>query len=454
MEKTYDLTKGKTSKQILRFFFPMLLTNLLQQVYSMADTVIVGKGLGDRALGAVGNLSSLTLLVIGFCTGMMGGFSIIVAQRYGFGDRRALRQSIALTVKLSVVLCIVLTVVGLLSLRPILLLIRTEEEILDDSLLYGYIILGGLAATAAYNLCTSILRALGDSRTPFFAIVISTAANIALDCILIFGLKTGVEGAAAATVFSQALSAFICYRKLRGIDLIRLRREDFRNDAATFRELLKNSIPTAYMNALIAVGCMIVQGFINHLGVVYTSAYSACSKYLNLFILPGMTVGAAFLTFTSQNYGAEKPERIREGMRFCAILSIFFYLLTIAAVCPFAETLAGAMLNEAETIRLAAVYLRIVAASLLIVNFIFPLRNCVQGLGHPLIPMCSGIAEMVLRIPIIMYFLPSAGFQAAAWAEAAAWIGSLMLNGAAYVVYMRRIRHGHLSSPQFAALKR
>ncbi len=437
MEKTYDLTNGSVPKLILRFFFPILFTNLLQQVYSMADTVIVGKGLGDRALGAVGNLSSLTLLVIGFCTGMMGGFSIVIAQRYGSGDRCALRQSIALTVKLSAVLCILLTVVGILFLRPVLLLIRTGEEILDDSLLYGYIILGGLTATAAYNLCTSILRALGDSRTPFHAIIISSAVNILLDCFLIFGLGAGVEGAAAATVFSQALSALICYRKLHRIDLVRLRREDFRSDAATYRELLKNSLPTAYMNSLIAVGCMIVQGFINNLGVVYTSAYSACSRYLNLFILPGITVGSALLTFTSQNYGARKPERIREGMRFGAMLSILFYLLSLAAIYPFAETLAGAILNEAETIRLTSGYLRVIAASLFLVNFLFLLRNCVQGMGHPLIPMCSGIAEMVLRIPIMMYFLPRTGFSAAAWAEVAAWTGSLLLNGIALRFYIR-----------------
>lgn len=437
MEKTYDLTNGSVPKLILRFFFPILFTNLLQQVYSMADTVIVGKGLGDRALGAVGNLSSLTLLVIGFCTGMMGGFSIVIAQRYGSGDRCALRQSIALTVKLSAVLCILLTVVGILFLRPVLLLIRTGEEILDDSLLYGYIILGGLTATAAYNLCTSILRALGDSRTPFHAIIISSAVNILLDCFLIFGLGAGVEGAAAATVFSQALSALICYRKLHRIDLIRLHREDFRSDAATYRDLLKNSLPTAYMNSLIAVGCMIVQGFINNLGVVYTSAYSACSRYLNLFILPGITVGSALLTFTSQNYGARKPERIREGMRFGVMLSILFYLLFLAAIYPFAETLAGAILNEAETIRLTSGYLRVIAASLFLVNFLFLLRNCVQGMGHPLIPMCSGIAEMILRIPIMMYFLPRTGFSAAAWAEVAAWTGSLLLNGIALRFYIR-----------------
>ena len=329
-------------------------------------------------------------------------------------------------------------------MRPVLLLIRTGDEILDDSLLYGYIIFGGLAATAAYNLCSGILRALGDSRTPFIAIMISSVVNITLDCILIFGFQTGVEGAAYATIFSQALSAFLCYRKLCRIDMIRLSREDFRNDAATYRELLKNGLPTAYMNSLIAVGCMIVQGFINNLGVIYTSAYSACSRYLNLFILPGMTVGAAVLTFAGQNYGAGKQERIRKGMRFCALLSVLFYLLTIAAVCPFAETFAGAMLNEAETIRLASAYLRIIALSLLLVNFIFPLRNCVQGMGHPLIPMCSGIAEMVLRIPIIMYFLPQAGFPAAAWAEVAAWVGSLALNGAAYSVYIHRMQHDSL----------
>lgn len=439
MEKTYDLTSGNIPKRILRFFFPMLLTNLLQQVYSMADTVIVGKGLGDRALAAVGNLSPLSLLLIGFCTGMMSGFSIIIAQRYGSGDRRALRQSVALTVKLSAVLCLVLTIAGVLFLRPILVLIRTGEEIFSDSLLYGYIIFGGLTVTAAYNLCSGILRALGDSRTPFIAIMISSAVNIALDCILIFGFQTGVEGAAYATVFSQALSAFLCYQKLRGINLIHLCREDFCNDAATYHELLKNGLPTAYMNSLIAVGCMIVQGFINNLGVIYTSAYSACSRYLNLFILPGMTVGAAVLTFTGQNYGAKKPERIRKGMRFCAMLSILFYLLVMAAVCPFAETLAGIILNETQTIRLASAYLRITAAALLLANFLFLLRSCVQGMGHPLLPMCSGVAEMVLRIPIILFFLPRTGFQAAAWAEVAAWVGSLTLNGIACLVYMRRI---------------
>ena len=438
MAKTYDLTDGNVPKLILRFFFPMLLTNLLQQAYSMADTMIIGKGLGDQALGAVGNLSSLTLLLIGFFTGIMGGFSVIIAQHYGSGDRRALRRSIALTCKISAVLCVVLTVIGVLALRPILLLIRTGDEILDASLLYGYIIFGGLTVTAAYNLCSGILRALGDSHTPFVAIIVSSGVNIALDGILIFGFRTGVEGAAYATIFSQALSAFICYRKLRGIDMIRLCREDFRNDTGTYRELLRNGLPMAYMNSLIAIGCMIVQGFINNLGVVYTSAYSACSRYLNLFILPGVTVGFAVSTFTGQNYGAKKPERIREGIRFCALLLILFYLLTVAVVCPFAETLAGAMLNESETIRLTAVYLRIIAFSLFLANFIFLLRNCVQGMGHPLIPMCSGIAEMVLRIPIIMYFLPRAGFQVAAWAEVAAWVGSLALNGSAYVAYMHK----------------
>ena len=437
MEKTNDLTKGKVSKQLLGFFLPMLLANLLQQLYAIADTAIVGKGLGDNALGAVGNLSSMWLLIVGFSMGMTNGFSVIVAQRRGAGDGDALRRSVALSAKLSLYTSALLTAGGILLLEPVLTAMRTAKPIFRDSLLYGSIIFRGLAATVAYNLCSGILRALGDSRTPFVALLASSAMNIALDCVAIFYLKMGVEGAAIATVLSQLASALICFRKLRGLEALRLRREDFEDDVPMYRALLKNGIPMACMNSVTAVGCAVVQGFVNGLGAAYTSAYSACSKYLNFFMLPSVTAGFAVSSFASQNYGAGKRERIREGVRVCGGIALVSYLALGSLMCAFPRTLAGLLLNGGETIALAAGYLRICGAALLLLNLLFVFRSCVQGMGYPLLPMCSGILEMALRIPVVALLLPRIGFQATACAEAVAWIGALALNLIAYIRCMR-----------------
>lgn len=438
MEKTYDLTGGKVVNRLLGFFFPMLLTNLLQQVYSFADSVIVDKGLGDDALGAVGNLSSLTLLIIGFSMGFTNGFSVIIAQKYGAKQQAALRRAIAVSVKLSVILTVILTIAGCLLLKPILLMMQTAPLILGDSLLYGYIIFGGLAATIAYNLCSGILRSLGDSRTPFVAILISSAINIALDCILIFFLHTGVEGAAIATIFSQALSAFICFLKIRKMPVLFLQPKDYQKDAPMYLELLKNGIPMACMNSVTAVGCMVVQGYVNGVSVAYTSAYSACSKYLNLFMLPSITAGLSVSAFVSQNYGAGKTDRIRKGVRVCLGITVASYFLLGSAMYFIPETLARLLLNEAETVTLAVQYLRICGVMLFLVNFLFIFRNSVQGMGYPFIPMCSGIMEMVLRIPVIMFFLSRIGFQATAYAETIAWLGALAMNAAAYAIIIRK----------------
>lgn len=441
MEHTNNFMEGKVSAKLLGFFFPMLLTNILQQIYSVADTAIVGKGLGDYALGAVGNLSSLSLLIIGFSTGMANGFAVIIAQNYGAGNHSVLRKSIAISVKLSIVLTLILTAAGCLMLKPILLFMQTDKVILQDSLKYGYIIFGGLAAAIAYNLCSGILRSLGDSKTPFIAIMFSSAVNIALDCILILILHTGVEGAAIATILSQVISSFICFCKIRQMPVIQIKAEDFKNDIAMYLLLLKNGIPMACMNSVTAVGCMVVQSYVNDCGVAYTSAYSVCSKYLNLFMLPSLTAGFSISAFVSQNYGAGKVERIKKGVHVCLLIALISYVLLGLVMAFLPELLAGFMLSEEETISLAVEYLKICGAVLILVNLLFVYRNSVQGMGYPLIPMLSGITEMVLRIPAIILLMPEIGFKATAYAEAAAWIGALTLNWIAYRIFIRKNKH-------------
>ncbi len=439
MDTSNDLTNGKVLPKLLGFFFPLLLTNLFQQIYSVADTAIIGNGLGDHALGAVGNLSSLSLLIIGFSMGMTGGFAVIIAQNYGAGNMNAVRKSIALSVKLSVGMTIILTVAGCALLKPVLLGMQTDGKLIADGLKYGYIILGGLGATVAYNLCASILRSLGDSKTPFVAIIISSVVNIALDYLLIFTLHTGVEGAAAATIFAQALSALICSIKIKQIPNLQFRKDDFGGDKKQYLLLLKNGMSTACMNSVTALGCMVVQRYINGCGAEYTSAYSVCSRYLNLFMLPSLTAGFAVSAFVSQNYGAGKTARIKQGVRVSVGIALVSYLIFGSVMVLFPMQLAGFMLNEYETMSLASQYLRICGVGLILLNLLLIYRSAVQAMGYPFIPMLSGIAEMVLRILAIILLLPNIGFRAAAYAECIAWIGALLLNKAGFMLLNKQL---------------
>ncbi len=438
MAQTYNLTEGKVSRLILSFYFPMLFTNMLQQIYSIADTTIVGKGLGDNSLAAVGNMSSLTFLIIGFSGGLTNGFSVLIAQSYGAKKYEDLRKFIASAIKLAVIVSIILTLFSAVFLRKILVLLQTSPEIIDESLTYGYIIFGGLTATIAYNLCSGILRSLGDSKTPFIAIIISTAINISLDALLIFCFRTGVEGAAAATILAQVISTFICLLKLRKIDIIKLSKDDFKADMLMNSLLLKNGIPMALMNSITAVGCMVVQYFVNGLGVVYTSAYSACSKYINLFIQPACTAGFTMSSFTSQNFGAKKYGRIWEGLKVCLTIAFISYIILGATMILIPKTLAGFMLNGNEPIELTVKYLTICGFMKIAVDFLFVFRSGCQGMGFPFIPMTSGIVEMVTRISVIVFAINSLGFKATAFAEAAAWTSALTLNITAFIFLLRK----------------
>lgn len=440
MAQSTDLTRGKAGKVLLAFYFPMLASNLLQQIYTMADTAIVGKGLGDHALAAVGNLSGLMWLVFGFVQGITNGFSVIISQHFGARDEKVLRKSIAASIRLSLMVSLVMSVLCLGALRGILVWMRTDPLILPDSYAYAAIMIGALVVTMAYNLCACILRALGDSKTPFTAIVVSSVLNILLDCLFIFVLHAGVAGAAAATVIAQLVSVFICVRRLLEMKTVIPSPADFAREAPLDGQLMKNGLPLACMNSVTAVGSMIVQGYVNSMGVVFTSAYSAGSKYVNLFMLPSITFGFAVAAFTGQNYGAAKYSRIREGVRVGVWVSLLSYGTLNALMVLFPRFLAGLLLSGSDAIEWAAVFLRLCGFWMLPLHLLFIFRNAVQGMGKPFVPMCSGLAEMALRILVIVFFLSRIGFCATALAEGAAWVGALIMNFWAYAGAMRRLK--------------
>ena len=439
MTKTTDLTKGGITSSILGFYFPMLLTNMLQQLYTVADTAIVGKGLGDEKLAAVGNMSSLTFLIFGFAIGLANGFSVVISQSFGARNGEKLRKSVAATVKLFIFFSVVLTSLSVGFLPNLLNLIQTDAAIMKDGLIYGYIIFGGLIVTLSYNLCSGILRALGDSKTPFFAIIVSSAINIVLDFLFIFGFKTGVEGAAIATVISQVASTLICFSKIRNIDELHFSKEDFVSCNGLIGELVSNGLPMALMNSITAIGCIVLQYFINGIGLAYTEAYSACSKYINLFMQPACTAGFTISAFTSQNYGAKEYDRIRAGVKVCFVIATVSYLILGSLMVFIPRQLALIMLNGDEAVSLAAQYLIPSGIMIFAVDYLFIFRSTVQGMGKPIIPMISGIAEMIIRVVVVFTLIENLGFMATAYAQIAAWVGALIMNFSAYVFYIRKV---------------
>ena len=430
--RVVDFTQGDPAKHILAFFGPLLLTSTLQQLYNFVDAFIVGKGLGDHALASVGNMGSLFFLIVGFSFGLANGFSVLIAQSFGAKDIEKLRHRLAGTLQLAVILTVVLTTLSIIFLPRALMLMRTDKLLMGNCLKYGYIIFGGLFAAICYNTSSAVLRALGDSKTPLLAIIVSSVINLFLDWFLIFVIHTGVEGAAIATVASQIISSLVCLYKLKTIKMISLEKRHFTNDRKVYTDLLKNGLPMAFMNSITAIGCMSVQCFINGYGVDYTTAYSACSKYINLFINPASTAGVAMSSFTSQNYGAEEYGRIREGLRVCLLIALSSYVL-LGALMTFAPRfLAGILIEGNEAINLAVEYFPICGISMVAVNCLFVFRSGVQGMGQPIIPMWSGVLEMVLRIVVISVLIGRIGFSAAAFAEVSAWLGAFIFNTVAF----------------------
>ncbi len=442
MQQT-DFTKGSITKALLSFFFSMLFANILQQFYSFADMVIIGKGLGDTAVAAVGNFTTFSFFITGFIMGMTNGFSVVISQVYGEKDFAAFRRAAASSIMLSVLAALYLTGIGLWYLRPVLYIMRTERILIADCLSYGYVIFGGLTVTVFYNLFSAMLRAVGDSRTPLLAVMASSCINIGLDILFLFILDVGVAGAAWATIFAQLVSVAICGGRLFTIREFRLSGCDFAFDFdyKMERELLRNGVPMALMNSVTSVGCIFVQSCVNGYGVAYTSAYSVCNKYLNLFMLPGITLGFTVSAFSGQNFGAGEFGRIRGGMRAAGIMALVASLILGATLFFFSELLAGLMLAGREAVGYTSLFLRFLAAFLVLLNLLFVCRSCVQGMGKPAVPMCSGIAEMAIRIGVIFFGLPVFGFTAAVYAEGAAWIGALLINLFSCLHFLRHVEN-------------
>ena len=439
MARTKDMTVGTPWKLILSFFVPLFLGNCFQQVYNLVDTIIVGKGISDSALAAVGSTGSLHFFVFGFVIGLTNGVAIPMAQAFGSGDMARLKKVIAMGFVSCMSVGILFSLLSTVGSNFLLNLLQTPEDIFALARRYMIIIFGGLFITVLYNFCSCLLRAIGDSKTPLYAIVLSSMVNVVLDILFVIVFKFGVGGAAWATVLAQSISVLFCLFKLVRLEIVRPRVQDWKPDFKLIRELFMLGLPVGFMNSVTAVGGMILQYFVNGMGSVYTASYSACMRLFSFFEQPGMAIGMSMSTFVGQNYGAKKYDRIRTGVVSAGIMTMILSLSLGSLELFFPDMLVGLMLSDKATIALCRQLLPYGGGLLWVLGLLFVYRYSSLAMGRTVMPMVSGFLELFLRVVFCLILAKPWGYPGITFAEMSAWIGAALLLGIYYHYTMHQI---------------
>ena len=438
-----DMTKGRPVPLMLRFMLPLLLGNIFQQLYNMADTIIVGRYVGSDALAAVGSTGTIMFLITGFAQGITAGFSVVTAQCFGAGDGEGMRRSVGNGMTLSLLVTVLLTALCVLSMGGLLGLMNTPEEIYQDAYRYIIIISWGLFATVLYNLTSAYLRAVGNSRIPLYTLLFSAALNVALDLLFILRFSMGVAGAAYATVISQFLSGLLClFYILRFEPSLRPETQDLRLNRRDTERQLSIGIPMALQFSITACGGMIMQAAINLFGPSAIAAYTAACKVQNLVTQGMVSMGQMGATYAGQNAGKRDMGRIREGVRAAlrmdtvySILAAVFMILTI----PYTIRLFFSG-DVTPLMPYARTYIWISALFYIPLSYIFVFRNFMQGCGYSLLPMMGGVVEMLARLLFAAAAMGLHSYGLACFCDPAAWICAAVFLALSYRKVLKKMK--------------
>ena len=440
-----DLTKGSPIKLIFGFFFPLLIGNLFQQVYSMADSVIVGRFVGVSAFAGISATGSLNFLIIGLLLGMCSGCAIPVAKAFGEGNPVKMRRCFANAIYLCGGLSLALAIITALSARTILRLIGTPEDIMEEAHGYISIIFAGMFATMLYNLGSGMLRAVGNTRTPLYFLILSCGVNIALDLLFVVGFGMGVRGAAVATIVAQLLSGLLCMALIfRKYDVLRIRSAEWRPDPALLGELCGMGLPMGLQFSITAVGSLIMQTAVNSLGSSAVAAIGAGAKIQFIFCCPFDAIGATIPTWCGQNLGARRLDRVREGVRISMLTMSVYSLLALIVVRLAGEPLARLFITgeERQIIDAALQYLNMITWFMPVLLGVYVFRNALQGMGYSRIAMFAGLFELAGRAFVAFTLVGPYGFSGAILANPAAWVMANLLLIPAYSHAIRQLRKG------------
>lgn len=435
------MTTGSPAKLIIRFMIPMFLGNLFQQFYNVVDSIVAGQFLGVQALAAIGSTGSLMFFVIGWLNGLTSGFAIMVAQCFGAKKEDRMRHYVAMSVYLSVAFALVMTIGLTLANEPILRLMNYSEEIMPEVKAYMGIIYAGLLVTVAYDALSAFLRALGDSRSPLYFLMISAGINVFLDIVFIVVMGMGVEGCAYATVIAQAISAFCCFIYIvKKYPILHLKKEDFRYSWNSVKKLLGLGIPMALQFSITAIGTIIVQGAVNVYGETYMAGFSAAGKLQNILGTVFVAFGATVATYVGQNRGAGRIDRVREGVRCTQYMILAWSVIAMILMFFFGKYMTCIFVNSSETdvLAVSVEYFHTVFWCYPFLGSIFLYRNTLQGMGYGLVPMMGGIFELAARTIIVLLVAGHTSFRGVCLADPAAWIAALIPLVPYYIYIMRK----------------
>ena len=432
MSRMKNMTEGSPAKLILSFSLPLMAANLGQQLYMIVDTMIVGKGVGVEALASVGATDWSYWLALWDIQAMTQGFAISISQHFGEGNQNRIKKTVAMSIWLCLGIGVVLTVSGLVFARFLLRILQTPDPIFQGALSYLMILYAGILVVMAYNMAAAILRSLGDGKTPLIAIVIAAITNILLDLLFVLVFRWGVAGAAFATVLAQLLAFIYCLLVMRKIDLLKMERKDWKPESSIIKRQCGLGIPLALQHVLIAIGGMILQSSINRHGFVFIAGFTATNKIYGLLESSAISLGYAVTTYTAQNYGAGRYDRIRNGLKSSVLIAAAMSVCVSAAMIAGGRAVLGLFIDStsssaAEVLEISYHYLFIMSCLLSSLYLLYAFRNTLQGLGNTVAPFLSGVMEFFARVSVAVYFSRLWGTEAIFFAEPCAWAAATLV---------------------------
>ena len=419
-----DLMHGPIFKSLVLFMLPILVSSLFQQLYNTVDTMIVGNVLGDTALAAIGSCGAIYELLVGFGLGIGNGLAIVAARAYGAQDEDLLKKTVAGSLVIGLIASLAITAAGFLGLRPLLELLDTPAEILEDAYSYIIVIDLGVLVMFAYNLCAGLLRAIGNSVMPLVFLLISSALNVVLDLWFIAGLGMGVKGAAVATVLAQGVSVVLCVLYVAArVRILLPERRHFAVSSKLYWDLFSQSISMGLMSSIVSAGSVVLQYGINGLGTLTIAGHTAARKLFAFTDMPLISMANAASTFVSQNYGARQPQRIRRGMREVWIYSVVVMVASVLLMNVGAEWMVRLVSGSVEPVVLenGARYLRWNAPFYAVLGVLLSTRYALQSLGEKILPLFSSIIELVGKILFVLVFIPRFAYDAVILCEPVVW---------------------------------
>lgn len=443
-QPSIDLTNGSIIKSLLLFTFPIFLGNLLQQFYNVVDTAVIGHYLGDNALASIGAAGPIYELILGITSGFGNGFSILVARYFGAQEEENLKKSIAWTYFFSFMIAVIITIIGLFGIRPLLVFLNTPASIIDDTVCYMQIIIGFSIVTIFYNMFAGMLRAIGNSRIPLYFLGIATILNIFLDIFFVKDLHLGVAGAGYATIIAQFICTILCviyvYKKC---PILCFDKHYFRKDNVLVADLFITGLSMSLMYVVVSIGSVALQSSVNSFGEQTIAAHNAARKIDNALMLPIVALNTSSATFTSQNYGAGKMQRVKKGLSssliLCCLWSIFAVLISYIFGKLFIVLLTGS--QDSLLIRTAFQYIKINILFLPALSVLIVLRSSLQGMGRKLVPLLASVIELILKFVAVGFIAPALGYFGICILEPIIWVVCAIVVLIDYLIFIKKYKN-------------